>query len=320
MKISLRILTLWAIAWAVACGPQVENDVAVGTLERDRIELISEQQEPVVAIHVMEGQRVATDELLIELDDRRFAARLEAAKSVRDLAVAVHAELVRGARSETISEAKARVAEAEAAVGDVKHELERVRALVSSKVSPQRQLDQAKASFDAAVARRDAQRAALESLLNGTTVEELHQAEARLAEAEANLLALELDADRLKIRAPRPGRVETLPYEVGEEPSRGTVVAVLLADTAPYARVHVSTPIRPRIEPGSAATVRVTGVEGSFAGRVRTVASEADFTPFYALTENDRGRLSYLAEIDLIEPRAAELPTGLPVEAVFEHD
>ena len=57
--------------------------------------------------------------------------------------------------------------------------------------------------------------------------------------------------------------------------------------------------------------------EGELAGRVRTVSSEAVFTPFFALTERDRGRLSYLAEVDLVEPRAAELPTGLPVEVRF---
>jgi HlyD family secretion protein len=47
------------------------------------------------------------------------------------------------------------------------------------------------------------------------------------------------------------------------------------------------------------------------------VASDASFTPYYALTERDRGRLVYVAKVDLIDLAAAELPTGLPVEVVF---
>ena len=61
--------------------------------------------------------------------------------------------------------------------------------------------------------------------------------------------------------------------------------------------------------------MHIDGVEGEFAGRVRTVSHEAAFTPYYALTERDRGRLSYLAKIDLEGEAARELPTGLPLEA-----
>ncbi|MDH3955033.1 MAG: hypothetical protein OEV03_12475, partial [Gammaproteobacteria bacterium] len=49
------------------------------------------------------------------------------------------------------------------------------------------------------------------------------------------------------------------------------------------------------------------------AGRVRWVAHEAAFTPYFALTERDRGRLTYLAKVD-IEEQQERLPDGVPVE------
>jgi HlyD family secretion protein len=64
--------------------------------------------------------------------------------------------------------------------------------------------------------------------------------------------------------------------------------------------------------------VVVDGIDSEFAGRVRTVATEAAFTPYFALTEHDRGRLSYLAEVELLDPAAADLPVGLPLEAHFD--
>jgi HlyD family secretion protein len=53
---------------------------------------------------------------------------------------------------------------------------------------------------------------------------------------------------------------------------------------------------------------------------VRTVSHEAAFTPYFALTERDRGRLSYVAKIDLEGDAAHALPTGLPLEAELARD
>jgi len=50
---------------------------------------------------------------------------------------------------------------------------------------------------------------------------------------------------------------------------------------------------------------------------VRSVSSEASFTPYAALTEQDRGRLVFVAEIDLEGEAAAELPAGVPVQVEF---
>ena len=43
------------------------------------------------------------------------------------------------------------------------------------------------------------------------------------------------------------------------------------------------------------------------------MSSEAAFTPYYALTERDRGHLTYLAKIDITEDRE-RLPDGVPVQ------
>jgi HlyD family secretion protein len=64
--------------------------------------------------------------------------------------------------------------------------------------------------------------------------------------------------------------------------------------------------------------VRIAGLDGDFAGRVRTLAHDAAFTPYYALTQHDRGRLCYLAEVELSGPDLDGLPIGVPVEVRFE--
>lgn len=315
MKRTLPVL-LVALIFTTACrdaGPPI----AVGTLERYRIELRAERQEPILRLAVKEGDRVEPGDVVVELDSRRIVAQLARSEATRDLAAARLAEVVRGFRYEEIDQARAQLAEAEAALIQHQPNLERARKLVADGVEPQSVLDLAESNETAAVARRDAARSSLEKYLNGATVEELDQARAELARTEADVAKLKVDAERVIIVAPRAGAIDALPFREGDEPPVGAAVAVLLADTAPFARVYVPAEIRPGAVPGATVTVMVDGFDTPFEGRIRMISAEAAFTPYYALTERDRGHFTYLAEIDLIGEAARDLPTGLPVEVSF---
>ncbi len=313
----LGALALVLLATLAGCAREVGTPPAVGTLERDRIELTAEARELILEIPVREGDPVAAGDLVLVQDARFVAAQLSGALAARDVAAARLAELVRGTRREEIDEARARLSEARSAVAEAVPEAERIRVLVRRGVEPQRSLEQAQAALGETRARREAASSFLARLLHGTTVEQLDQARAQLAQAEAAVEEIRIRKDRLQVVAPRAGVLDALPFEVGERPPAGATVAVVLADGAPFARVYVSAQLRPRVHPGLSASITVEGLDTVFAARVRWVSSEAAFTPFFALTERDRGRLSYLAEIDLIEPAARSLPTGLAVEATF---
>jgi HlyD family secretion protein len=311
------IAALGSILLALACGGEDEAPFAVGTLERDRIELRAETDDPIVEIAAREGDDLGAGALVLRLDDARLAAQRERAMARRDEARARLAELVRGPRREQLAEARALVEGDENLVEIAERELERVRSLHDLGVMAAQSLDQRTRDYNAAVARRNQDRAALDALQNGTTREELDQARGALAAAEAELADVEVRFARLMVTAPVTARLDALPYELGERPRPGDVVAVLLAAGAPYARVYVPEPLLVAARQGAAAEVVADGDPRVFRGRVRRLSSEATFTPHYALTERDRSRLSYLAEIDLDEPAARELPTGVPVEARF---
>jgi len=316
MRRSWTVLLVVSVAAVSACqdaGPPV----AVGTLERHRIELRAERQEPILRLAVKEGDRVEAGDVIAELDSRRIIALLAQSESARDLAAARLAEVVRGFRYEEIDRARAELAQAEASLISLQPDLIRAQSLVAEGVEPQFRLDAVEAEHTAALANRDAARSNLEKVLNGATVEELDQARAELARAEAEVAKLAIDAERMIVIAPRAGAIDALPFREGDEPAVGSPVAVLLADQAPFARVYVPAEIRPRVVSGATASVAVDGYERPFEGRVRLISAEAAFTPYYALTERDRGHFTYLAEIDLVDDAARDLPTGLPVEVSF---
>ena len=315
MRASVTLLCLLA-----ACSRDPAAIPAVGTLERDRIELTAEVDEPIVAVQVSEGDVVAAGDVVLALDPRRVTAQLARAEALRDELRARLAELERGPRAERIREARARLSEAESAVANAKRESDRASELERHAFESAARGDLMRAQRDQALARRDQARAALEELERGTTSEELDQARAAAAAAEAALVDGEVRLERLTVRAPRPGRIDSLPFELGERPAAGAVVAVLLAADPPYARVFVPEAVRARIAPGTRARVRVAGRDGELEGRVRELAHDAAFTPYYALTQYDRGRLSYLAEVEVTGAGTDGLPTGVPVEVSFELD
>lgn len=253
-------------ALAVGCSGNADEPRAVGTLERDRVELVAEAQEPILERAVREGDLVEAGDLIVRLEDVRFQAQL--------------------------AEAEARQASAVSTLTDARLEHERVEALFKRGVASRARLDTVRARHEEAIAA-------------------VSQAKAAIAELQVRL-------ERLTVHAPRSGRIDALPFQVGERPPPGAAVAVMLVDGAPYARVFVPEPIRVRVRPGLAARVFVDGVERVYQGRVRSVESEASFTPYFALTERDRSRLSYVAKVDLVEPEAEALPTGVPVEVLFD--
>jgi HlyD family secretion protein len=315
MRSALRTLGLLAPLALAAC--QESEPIAVGSLERDRIELVAEANEPIAEILVREGDAVEAGALVVRLAPDRLRAQREGAAQRVATAEARLAEAERGPRPESIAQARARVAGADDAFATAEREAKRAQELHAAAVASDELLDQRERAVSLARAERDAARAALSELVAGTRVEQVAQARAQLEEARAAERDAALREERLDVRAPRAGTVDALPFEIGERPPAGAVVAVLLADGAPYARVFVPAAVRVRVVPGGPASVRIDGVEGALAARVRNVSQDAAFTPYYALTQHDRGRLSYVAELELTDERARALPNGLPVEAEF---
>lgn len=295
------------------CAPDTDR-VLLGTLERDRIELVAESNEPIIEIMVREGDRVTKGQALARLDPSATDARLAQARAAVAQAEGLLAERVTGPRREEILAARARLAGAQARLEAADKEYQRIAELVDRKLLPQNDLDRQRAARDGALAERDAAREDLLALERGTRSEVLDQAQAALAAATAQLAELEISRGRLDLTAPRDGIVDALPYKLGDRPPRGAPVVVMLADGAPYARVFVPEPVRAGVQPGTEATVRIDGTGRDWKGRVRYVSTDAAFTPYYALNERDRSRLSFLAEVELVEPEAATLPAGMPVE------
>jgi len=312
------VMMLAAVAVLSGCNPAGEPNRVVGQLESDRIEIAAYAAESIVEVNVVEGQEVPKGELLLTQDTARIDARLEEAQASLAQSRARLDELTRGPREEQIAAARASVAGAAREVEFRRTEYDRAERLHAQNLASRESVDRARAALDAATAELEVQEARLDELLEGTTVEELRQAGNAVRQVEAQISLLQVEARRHSAFAPVDGVVDSILFEPGERPSIGQPMLIFLSGGQPYARVYVPESIRVAIVPGLPARIFVDGLTQPLPGRVRWVSSEAAFTPYFALTERDRGRLSFAAKVDIdTSTDARRLPDGVPVEVEF---
>jgi HlyD family secretion protein len=309
-----RFAFILILASAAGCDKDTTLQLP-GSTEWDRASVLAEVSERVVDWYVTEGDEVAAGDLLLTLDSARQDAKIAQAKHRLAEAESALEELRNGPRKETIARARADLESAGAAVVEAELEYTRVSELLARALTSRQSVDQALAVRDQRRAAEAAARAALDELTAGTRVEQIDQAEARVAAIRAELSELHLTRARLDVRAPRAGRVDSLPFKPGDQPRAGDIVATLLVGDAPFGRVYVPASIRARFSEGDAFGIRVEGVDGSFRARLRSIRAEASFTPYYALTGDDASRLVYRAELLFEDASAADLPSGLPLTA-----
>ena len=290
---------------------------AYGQFESDRVEVVAESNEPIVEIDSLEGDALAAGALILRQDTARLDIRIRESQANIARIEALLEEQVNGPRIETIEATRASLLEAEIERDFRERELNRLTGLRERNLTSEESVDQARNLLESASARIEIVSARLAELEAGTRPEQIEQTRGLLSQAGAQLDSLKLDRERLHVAAPVDGVVDTLPFEVGERPRPGDVVAILLTGEQPYARVYIPEPLRAGLRVGSPMRIAVDGIEQPLTGSIRRIAAEASFTPYFALTERDRGRLSFLAEVRM--PDLPErLPEGLPVQALFD--
>jgi HlyD family secretion protein len=295
-----------------ACDNSPQN-IALGTLERNRIAHTATVNEVVVALPVLQGSLVKKGTLLVKLDDTLQQAQVSKAEAEVDQAEANLEKLRSGARVEEVAAARDKVAGEKAVLVESEANYKRSLNLIKRKGISEATLDKALASRDANRASLQSAQEQLHELTSGTREEDLRAAEAHLDAVNAVLVSEKKQLDDLSIIATRDGILDNLPWNLGERVTAGSPLAIVLAGKAPFARIYVPEPYRVKLKVGDKLIVHVDGLEKPIMGNLRWIATEPAFTPYYALNQEERSRLMYLAEVQLPDSEAY-LPNGVPAQ------
>lgn len=309
----ILIIPIMLVMLCLTGCDQRQTNVALGTLERDRIAHTATINEVVTDLPVVQGSTVHKGQILVKLDDT--AQKAEVARAHADVAEAMANldKLRNGAREEEVAAASAKVAGSRAALVDSQANYKRAEELAAQNLMSKANLSRALATRDSDQAALDSAEEELRELTNGSRPEDIQMAEAHLDATKASLAAQEKKLKDLTIRATRNGILDNLPWNLGERVTTGSPLAIVMAGDAPYARVYVPEPYRIKISVGDQLNVHIDGLDKAISGKVRWISHEPAFTPYYALNQDERARLMYLAEIQLSNEHK-DLASGVPVQ------
>ncbi|KPM75308.1 MULTISPECIES: HlyD family secretion protein [unclassified Pseudoalteromonas] len=310
-----RVVLILISLVITACSDSNEG-VALGTLERERVIHPATTNEILIDLPVSAGQLVEKGQVIARFDAELQQAIVAKAQAQLAQATAFLEKTLNGARPEEVAGASAKVAAANAAYTQSEANFRRAKTLVKDKLASQETLDSATAARDETFANLESAKQNLNELTNGSRVEDINSAKAQVQAAEAELKVQQKYLSDLTIKAMRAGRVDNLPWHVGERVTKGSPVVIIQANSAPYARVYIPEPYRAKLNQGMTLKVRVDGIDKDIQGELTWIASEPAFTPFYALNQEERARLMYLAEVTL-PVSENNLPTGVPAQVIM---
>jgi HlyD family secretion protein len=266
-------------------------------------------------VDVREGDRVSAGQVLAALDRTELEARHEQARAQVAAARAVLSEMESGSRSEEIAQARAARDGAGDRLADAERDVERTRRLFEGGAISRELYDKALLARDVASAQytQAAQQAHL--VETGPRKERVEAARAQLAQAQAALAVAAAVLENLTLEAPFDGVVTARHREPGEIVSPGLPVVTVLDPDDRWVRIYVREDRVGRVKIGARAEISSDSFpDKTYAGEVRFIASEAEFTPKNVQTVEERVRLVYAVKVAVTGDPGQELKPGLPAD------
>ncbi|MFN4195211.1 MAG: efflux RND transporter periplasmic adaptor subunit [Thermosynechococcus sp.] len=237
------------------------------------------------ALYVEQGDRVKAGQIIARMDSRDEQAQLAQAQANLAEAIARRDRVLAGNRAEEIAQAAAQVRAAASRVQLAEERLKRNEFLAAEGVIPRDTLDELRANRDSAIASLNEAQKRLQLLQRGSRSEEIRQAEAGVAAAQAQVQAARAVLEDTIIRAPftgiitqkyaNPGAFVTPTTTASATTSATSTSIVAIAEgleiLAEVPEVDIG-----QVLVGQPVEIRADAYPGeTFKGRVRLVAPEA---------------------------------------------
>lgn len=248
-----------------------------GRLELQRLDVATLYAGRVSQIFVNEGDSVQANTVLAALSSEQSNSQVMAAQATKTRA------------QETVARADAEIHAQQQQVKVAKLDLDNTRQLYQQTLVSKAELDRRQAAYDGAVAAVQAAEAAKAESLAGVN------------QAQAQIHAADSTQKDMFIRAPKAGRVEYRIAEVGNVLGAGSKVITLLDPTDVSMTVFLPTNTVGKLKVGDEARIILDGLNAVWPAKVTFIADQAQFTPKYVETADEREKLMYKVKLTIPE-------------------
>ena len=287
-----------------------------GTIEIDEVDVASQVGGRLIRLTVAEGDSVEAGDTLAVLDRGEVVAELAAQVAGAEQAQAQARDLQAGARPAEVLKARADLAAAQADLELARIEAQRAETLLKEQAISQAEADRARRSRASAEAKVSAAREALRLSEDGFRRQQVAAASKAATAAMAQVAGARSRARELTLLAPRKGVILLRNFLEGELVPPNLPVVTLGDPDQIWMRMYIAAPLITRFKVGDEAQVTPVGSKRSYPGHVAQIATQAEFTPRAALTEEEQADLVFAVKV-VLAPSAGALKPGLPATAVI---
>jgi HlyD family secretion protein len=232
----------------------------------------------VTAVNVEAGDHVHAGQKLFSLDDRDLEADLAVKRAALAAAKARLAKLEEEPRTEDVPPAEARVREAEANLGNAEVQLRLIESVHDKRAVREEDVQTRKYAYKAAQAQLADAQSRLALLKAGAWAPDVTVAKSEVAQAEAQLKAVETGIERMVTRAPITGVVLQKKVRIGQYAECGPV-------SEPLMILGGVTPLNVRVDVDEEDAWRVRGTASAVAsprgnGSIRIPLEFVRFEPY----------------------------------------
>ena len=309
---------MFRLAWillALAAGCSRPRDPGfLGYIDADSVHVAAPVPGLLVDRPVRRGETVAPGTRLFTLDSVPEQASLVEAESRLAQSKARLDNLRKGRRPSEIAALEARLAQAKANSHLAELELERRERLRRDEALSLAELDQARSRRDADRALVAALEADLDTARLGARDDEIRAAEDEVTAAEAAVRRSRWSVEQKSQSTSQEALVQETLFEPGEFVPAGTPVVVLLPPGHLKVRFYVPQAELPRALPGNPVLIRLDGLPAPLPGTIRSVGTQAEFTPPVIFSRESRQKLVFRVEATFDGPPNPALHPGQPVD------
>ncbi len=304
---------------------KLESSVgAVGLVEAntENINLSCAVSGQVTAVYVEAGDHVQAGQKLFSLDDRDLEADLAVKRAALEAARARLAKLDEEPRAEDIPPAEARVRKAEANLGNAEVQLRLIESVHDKRAVREEDVQARKYAYKAAQAQLADTQSQLALLKAGAWAPDVAVAKTEVAQAEAQLKAVETNIERLTTGAPITGVVLQKKVRVGQYAQCGpqNEPLMILGNVTPLnVRVDVDEEDAARVRAGAPAEASPRG-DGSLRIPLQFVRFEPYVIPKQSLTGDSTERVDtrVLQVIYRVKDQKAPLHVGQQMDVYIQ--
>ncbi|TQI80566.1 HlyD family secretion protein [Serratia fonticola] len=318
----LSILILLSVV-IIACGVyyyQSQQEPALtlyGNVDIRTVNLSFRVGGRLASLNVDEGDHVEPGKLLGKLDYSSYInaqnesdANVAAAQAQLDL-------LLAGYRDEEIAQARSAVAQQQAAFDYADSFYKRQQRLWATLSIASNDLENAKTARNQAQAALQAAKDKLSQYLKGNRIQQIDQAKAAVAQAQARADQAALDLKDTQLYSPAAGIVLTRTVEPGTMLAAGATVFNVSLTRPVWIRAYIDGINLRHAIPGTEVQIFIDGrANKPYLGKIGFVSPTAEFTPKNVETPELRTDLVYRLRIIVTNPDDA-LRQGMPVTLRF---